>query len=380
MTQHLPTVLVVDDTSANIRVLEAILEPNGYRVVAATSGPDAIAAVGEHPVDLVLLDINMPGMNGLEVCRRLRASDPDRVLPIVMVTAGADENTGTAIEAGADDFLVRPFDQSELLARVKSHLRVKQLHDVVEAQAAELASLNDSLQELVDMQLEELLGLRRLQRFLSPQLAEVVLSSGDDKLLEPHRREIAVLFCDLRGFSQFAGTAEPEELLDVLREFHAALGELVARHDATVGHFAGDGVMLFFNDPLPCEDPALRATQLGLELRDAFRTLRADWLRRGHDLDIGIGISLGFATLGTIGFEGRYDYSALGPVVNQAARLCSAASAGEILAGPRAFAEIEHRVDADELDAVHAKGFPQPIPTWRIVGLRPSPGTVTPQA
>jgi adenylate cyclase len=370
VTETRPTILVVDDVGANVRVLEAILEPNGYLVVTATSGPDALALVEEHPVDLVLLDINMPAMNGLEVCRRLRAMDPERVLPIVMVTAGAGESTGTAIEAGADDFLVRPFDQSELLARVKSHLRVKQLHDVVEAQAAELASLNDSLQDLVQMQLEELLGLRRLRRFLSPQLAEAVLSSADDTLLEPHRREIAVLFCDLRGFTRFAGDAEPEELLDVLREFHAVLGELVAQHDATVGHFAGDGVMLFFNDPIPCDDPALRAARLAIELRDAFRPLRADWLRRGHDLDIGIGISLGFATLGTIGFEGRYDYSALGPVVNQASRLCSAAAPGEVLAGSRAYAELEPYIEAEELVPVVAKGFAQPIPAWRVVAVR----------
>jgi class 3 adenylate cyclase/CheY-like chemotaxis protein len=378
VSSTVPTILVVDDVSTNVRVLGAILEPNGYKVVAATSGADALVAIRDIPVDLVLLDINMPGMNGLEVCRRLRAMDPERVLPIVMVTAGAEESTGTAIEAGADDFLVRPFDHSELLARVKSHLRVKQLHDVVEAQAAELAALNDSLQELVQMQLEELLGLRRLRRFLSPQLAEVVLSAGDEALLEPHRQEIGVLFCDLRGFTRFAGEAEPEELLDVLREFHSVLGELVAQHDATVGHFAGDGVMLFFNDPLPCPEPALRAAHLAIELRDAFRPLRAGWLRGGHDLDIGIGISLGFATLGTIGFEGRYDYSALGPVVNQASRLCSAAAPGEILAGPRAFAEIEPYVDAEELGPVDAKGFAQPIATWRVVALRewvsPEPG------
>lgn len=369
MTQNGCSILVVDDVSANVRLLEAILEPEGYVVVAAGSGAEALDAIEAHPIDLVLLDVNMPGMNGHEVCRRIREGDPDRLLPIVMVTAGADESATTAVESGADDLITRPFDQSELLARVKSLLRVKQLHDVVEAQAAELSAVNDTLQTRVDEQLRELLGLRRLQRFLSPQLADVVLSAGDEALLQPHRREIAVVFGDLRGFTRFTGSAEPEELLDVLREFHGVLGALVDRHDATVGHFAGDGVMLFFNDPVPCDDPALKAASLAVELRDAFRPLRVGWQARGHDLDIGIGLALGFATLGTIGFEGRYDYSALGTVVNIASRLCGAAAPGEVLAGPRAHAAIEQFVDAEPREPVEAKGFTEPIPAWRIVSL-----------
>ena len=320
------SILVIDDVPTNIRLLEAILGSAGYTVVSATSGPEGLEAVARGGVDLVMLDVNMPGMSGHEVCRRIREADPARLLPIVMVTSGADANTVSAIDAGADDFVGRPFDQAELLARVRSLLRIKDLHDVVESQAGELEVLNRDLRQRVDEQLDELLNLRRLQRFLSPQLAEVVLSAGDDTLLEPHRREIAVVFCDLRGFTRFAATVEPEELLDAVREFHSVLGELVTQHGATVGYFDGDGVMLFFNDPVPCTDPALKAAQLSVDLRDGFGPLRDGWRRRGYDLDIGIGISLGFATLGIIGFKGRYDYTVLGPVVNQASRLCTAAA------------------------------------------------------
>ncbi|MEY2571652.1 MAG: adenylate cyclase [Acidimicrobiaceae bacterium] len=365
------TILVVDDTPSNIRLLEAILEGDGHIVVGASSGQEALDTVRAGDVDLVLLDINMPGMNGHEVCRRIREADPTRLLPVVMVTAGADESTVTAIDAGADDFVTRPFDQAELLARVRSLLRIKQLHDLVEAQTVELSALNLTLEARVSEQLDELLLLRRLRRFLSPQLADVVLSAGDETLLETHRREIAVVFCDLRGFTRFAGAAEPEELIGVLGEFHRALGGLVARHGATVGHFAGDGVMLFFNDPVPCPDPALRAVTLSIELRDEVAHLREAWHRRGHDLDLGIGVELGFATLGTIGFEGRYDYSALGPVVNKASRLCAAAAAGEILIGTRALAAVDQLVDCSERAPIEAKGFPEPLSVWSVHALRP---------
>ena len=371
------TILVIDDVPTNIRLLEAILGGAGYDVASATSGPDGLALVAEGNVDLVLLDVNMPGMTGHEVCRRIREADPARLLPVVMVTSGADANTVSAIDAGADDFVSRPFDQAELLARVKSLLRIKELHDVVEHQAGELEALNRDLRTRVDEQLDELLKLRRLQRFLSPQLAEVVLSAGDDTLLEPHRREIAVVFCDLRGFTRFAAAVEPEELLDALREFHGVLGDLVTQHGATVGYFDGDGVMLFFNDPVPCPDPALKAAQLSVALRDAFGPLREGWRRRGYDLDIGMGISLGFATLGIIGFQGRYDYTALGPVVNQASRLCTAAHGGEILVGPRAFAAIETLIDADVLAPIDAKGFAEPIPAWSVRALRSGEAAAT---
>lgn len=371
MSEGRATVLVVDDVPANIRLLTAILEGDGHEVVSAENGVDAIEAAADD-VDLIVLDINMPGMNGLEVCRRVREADPSRMLPVLMVTSDADENTVTAIEAGADDFVNRPFDQDELLARVRSLVRIKQLHDVVDSQAGELATLNESLQERVDEQLTELEKLRRLRRFLSPQLADVVLSAGDEDLLEPHRREIAVVFCDLRGYTRFAAGAEPEELVQALQAFHEVLGDLVGRHEATVGYFDGDGVMLFFNDPVPCPDPALRAARFAIELRDAVVSLHDEWRRRGHELDIGFGISLGFATLGTIGFEGRYDYTALGPVVNRAARLCTAALPGEVLVDQRAFGDIESSVRAEEREPVDAKGFPDPIPTWAVTGIEAS--------
>lgn len=368
MTEDGATVLVVDDVEANIRLLEALLQSDGHVVVSASSGPEALDAVNGS-VDLVVLDINMPGMNGLEVCRRIREEDNGRVLPILMVTSDADENTVTAVEAGADDFVNRPFDQDELLARVRSLVRIKQLHDVVQHQAEELASLNESLQARVEEQMAELEALRRLRRFLSPQLAEVVLSAGNEDLLEPHRRQVAVVFCDLRGYTRFAAGAEPEELVEALGRFHAVLGELVAEHEATVGHFDGDGVMLFFNDPIPCPAPALRAVRFSIAVRDAVVPLHDEWRRRGHDLDIGFGVSFGFATLGTIGFEGRYDYTALGPVVNRAARVCTAALPGEVLVDQRVFGDVRDEVQAEEREPIDAKGFPEPVDVWAVTAI-----------
>ncbi len=368
MSAERTTVLVVDDVAANIRLLSAILEAKGYRVVTASSGVEALDAAGGD-IDLVVLDINMPGMNGLEVCRRIRESDASRMLPILIVTSDADENTVTAVEAGADDFVSRPFDQDELEARVRSLVRIKQLHDVVDRQADELKTLNETLQARVDEQLAELDALRRLRRFLSPQLAEVVLSAGNDDLLEPHRREVAVVFCDLRGYTRFAAGAEPEELVEALQTFHGVLGALVEKHGATVGHFDGDGVMLFFNDPVPCNAPALRAVRFCVDLRDGVVPLHDEWGRRGHELGVGFGVSFGFATLGTIGFEGRYDYTALGPVVNRAARICTVALPGEVLVDQRVFGEIRDEVEAEERDPIAAKGFPEPVPAWAVSAI-----------
>ena len=210
------TILVVDDLPQNLRLLEAVLQPHGYDIVLATSGQEALDRLASEPIDLVLLDVVMPEMDGLEVCRRLRADEATSFLPVVMVTASGDPEKRAAIEAGADDFVTKPFDQAELLARVRSLLRVKRYHDTIVAQAADLAGWNRTLEERVAKQVDELERLGRLRRFLSPQLADLVLSSGDDSFLESHRREITVIFCDLRGFTVFAETSEPEDVMAVL--------------------------------------------------------------------------------------------------------------------------------------------------------------------
>jgi adenylate cyclase len=365
-----PRILVVDDTPANVKLLDAVLSPRGYQVMAATSGQEALEVVERERPDLVLLDILMPSMDGYEVCQRLRADPATATLPIVMITASGAEEKLKSLEAGADDFVAKPFDQAELLARVKSLLRVKEYHDIIQGQAAELAEWNRTLEARVAEQVEELERLSRLRRFLSPQLADLIVSTNDQTVLKSHRKEVAVLFCDLRGFTAFSEAAEPEEVTGVLREFHEAAGELINRFAATVGYLAGDGLMVFFNDPLPCADPAGSAVRLAVALRDRMAEVTTTWSRLGHELGFGVGIAFGFATLGEVGFEGRYDYAVIGSVTNLAARLCGEARSGEILIAPRVQAEVEQMVQSERFPDVSLKGFHKPVPVYSVVGFK----------
>lgn len=361
-------ILIVDDTPQNLRLLDAVLTSRGYLVVSASSGVEALEkAASEHP-DLILLDIMMPGIDGYEVCRQLRSAPETHMLPVVMITASEDQEKVKAIESGADDFIHKPFNQAELLARVRSLLRVKEYHDTIQAQAAELAEWNRSLETRVQQQVEELERLAHLRRFLSPQLAEVI--SGQDSLLKSHRQEIAVLFCDLRGFTAFSEVAEPEEIMRTLQEYYEALGSLIHHFEGTVGNFAGDGLMVFFNDPLPCPDPAKRAVQMAIAMRERMDELTVTWHKRGHELGFGIGIALGYATLGQIGFEGRYDYGAIGTVVNLASRLCAEAQSGQVLISQQVYTAIEELAETEPLGELPLKGFHKPVTALNIVNLR----------
>jgi len=363
------TLLLVDDLPQNIRLLEAVLAPRGYAIVKAESGREALEKVTAEPVDLVLLDILMPEMDGYAVCRALREDPATRYLPVVMVTASGDQEKVAAIEAGADDFITKPFDQAELVARVSSLLRIKRYHDTIEAQAAELAEWNRELERRVTEQVEQLERLGRLRRFLSPQVAELVVSSGDDTFLESHRREITVVFCDLRGFTAFAETVEPEDVMVVLAEFHGAVGDLVHRFEGTLERFTGDGVVVFFNDPIPCEDAPQRAMRMAVAIRSRVGQLAEGWRRKGYDIELGIGIAQGHATLGRIGFEGRSDYAAIGSVTNLAARLCAEAVAGQILISQRVHSATEDMVTADAVGELTLRGFSRPMPAFNVIGL-----------
>jgi adenylate cyclase len=364
-----PTVLVVDDLPQNVRLLDAVLSPSGFRVLTAGSGQEALDLLKEHQTDLVLLDIVMPGLDGYEVCRRIRKEPTTAFLPVVMITASGDQEKLHAIEAGADDFVAKPFDRAELLARARSLVRIKRYHDTIERQAAELAGWNRELEQRVQSQVDQLERVGRLRRFLSPQLADLVVNSGDESFLDSHRREIVVVFCDLCGFTTFAETSEPEEVMGVLNEYHAALGDLIFRFEGTLESFAGDGLMVFFNDPLPCDDAPTRAIRMAVAMRTRVRDLAEGWARRGHDLGFSVGIAQGYATLGRVGFEGRFDYAAIGSVTNLASRLCDHAAPWQILAAQRVRTGAEDVVVSDYVGELTLTGFSRPMPAFDIKGL-----------
>ena len=360
------TILTVDDQPPNLRLLEAVLSPQGYQVITASSGEQALELLHSSNIDLVLLDIMMPGIDGYQVCQRIRSEPSTAFLPVVMITASGDHEKTRAIKAGADDFISKPFHHGELLARVASLARIKRYYDTIIRQAGELAQWNAELETRVRTQLEDLQRVNRLRRFLSPQVAELVINSGDDSFLRSHRREIVVVFCDLRGFTPFAESSEPEEVMAVLEEYHAALGELIFRYQGTLERFTGDGLMVFFNDPIPLDEPARRAVEMALAMRDRVGTLTDGWSRLGHDLGFGVVIAQGFATLGRIGYEGRYDYAAIGSVTNLAARLCGEAHPGQILVAQRVFHAVENHTVGESVGVLDLRGFSRSIPAYNV--------------
>jgi len=364
------TVLAVDDQPANRRLLEAVLTPRGYHVLPASSGPEALDLLRQREVDLVLLDVVMPGMDGHEVCRRIRADARTAYLPVVMITASGEQQRLTALESGADDFVTKPFNTAELLARVASLARIKRYHDTVTRQAAELAAWNAELERRVAEGVTELERTSRLRHFLSPQLADLVVE--DQSLLASHRREIVVVFCDFHGFTHFAETSEPEEVMAVLGDYHRVVGTHVHAHEGTLERFTGDGIMVFFNDPVPCEDPVERAVRMSLDIGEEVQQLATGWRRHGHDLTHRTGIAQGYATLGRIGFEGRFDYAAIGSVTNLSARLCTDAEDWQVLVTDRVLAAVEGMADADLIGDIRPKGFSRAVRVHNIRSLDPS--------
>ena len=334
-------ILVVDDTPQNVKLFADLLTAKGYEVTTAANGEQALESIARQPPDLVLLDIMMPGINGYEVCRRIRENPATALLPVVLATSlDPNQERVRGIEAGADDFLPKPVNQAELFARVKSLLRIKGLQDE---------------------------RLARLKSFFSPQLAEAIAAGKGEEVLKTHRREITVEFFDLRGFTAFTDSAEPEEVMELLRAFHGALGKIVLEHQGTLERFAGDAVMVFFNDPLPVERPAEHAVRTALAVQEAFVPIGQHWHKRsGFELGLGVGIAQGYATLGAIGFEGRWDYAAIGNVTNLAARLCAEATAGQILADRKTMAALEGAFAFDPVGPFELKGFSKPVPAFAL--------------
>jgi CheY-like chemotaxis protein/class 3 adenylate cyclase len=359
-------VLVVDDTPQNVKLLADILRADGHRVSTAASGPEALAAIAADRPDLVLLDVMMPGMSGYEVCVRLRADDATSLLPVVFVTAlDAVEERVKGIEAGADDFLTKPVNQAEVLARVRSLLRIGALHDTVRRQAEELAAWNRQLAERVESQVAELGRLERLKRFFTPAVADAI-ARDDETMLRPHRRLVTVVSVDLRGFTAFAESAEPEEVMQVLQDYHREMGRLITAAEGTIEHFAGDGIVVVFNDPVKLPDPQERAVRMALAMRDAIETLRARWHRQGFELGAGFGIGTGYATAGVLGFDGRWDYTVVGTVMNQAARLVSTAEHGQILVSERLLEAVEPYVEAVSVGELALKGLRRPLAVFDV--------------
>ena len=366
-------ILVVDDNPSTRDLLARRLARQGYEVATAESGEEALAALTARAVDLVLLDVLMPGLNGYDVLKRLKADENLRDVPVLMISALDEmESVVRCIELGAEDYLPKPFDAVLLRARVSACLEKKRLRNLQRQHVRELGEWNRLLEQRVEDQVRQVEKLGRLKRFFSPQLAELIVTGGAEDPLKTHRREIVVVFLDLRGFTAFAETAEPEELMAVLREYHAEMGQIILAHEGTLERFTGDGMMIFFNDPVVVPNPSERAIRMAVAMRDRVKELAVRWEKLGYELDVGVGIAQGYATIGAIGFEGRWDYGAIGTVTNLAARLCGEAKGGQILVSRRVAGSVETLVDAEAVGALTLKGFARPVPASLVTGLKPA--------
>jgi adenylate cyclase len=355
-------VLVVDDSRVNRLVLVRHLAALGLEALEAENGAEALEQLRATPgaVDLVLLDVVMPELDGYETLAALKADDAIRHIPVIIVSGVEElESVVRCIELGATDYLTKPISPSILRARINASLAAKRLRDL----ELEYMERQAGLVQTIQRQKAE------LSRFLSPQIASLISSPGGEQLLSGHRRQITVVFCDLRGFTSFAEMADPEELFGVLAEYHRMMGAAITGHAGTLEHFAGDGVMIFFNDPLPQDDHVERAVRMAIDMRDRFRELSAGWRKRGYQLGFGVGIATGYATLGRIGFEGRYDYGAIGNVVILASRLSGQAAENQILLSQRAQAMVEGLVEVESVGELTLKGFSRPIPASNVVGV-----------
>lgn len=357
-------ILIVDDSEENVTILADRLRANHYKTLSAFNGIEALKKVKEELPDLVLLDVMMPQMDGFEVCRTIKSSAETQMIPVIMVTAKTGtEDIVQGFEAGADDYLSKPFHQMELLSRVRSMLRIRQAY-------LDIKELNENLEDKVNRQVAEIESMGRLKRYFSPQLLQSLTSDGAAAIMASHRREITVVFLDLRGFTPFSESAEPEEVIAVLREFHQTVGPVIFKHEGTIERFTGDGIMVFLGDPMPVEDHPKRSVRMALELRREVARLSKQWRQMGFDLSLGIGISTGYATLGNIGFEGRIDYAAIGNVTNLAARLCNEARAEQILISHKTKQRLEAEFHTSSLGSIDIRGFSKAFPIYQVLNLK----------
>ena len=355
--------LVVDDSLVNRLVLVRQLEGLGLDVLQAENGVAALEVLRERPaeIDVVLLDVLMPELDGYQTLAAMKEDEAIRHIPVIIVSGVEElESVVRCIELGATDYLAKPIEPSILRARINASLSAKRMRDMEQDYLARQTALTAT----IERQKEE------LSRFLSPQISALISSEEGEQLLSGHRRQITAVFCDLRGFTTFAEQAEPEELFAVLGAYHRLIGEAIVEHEGTLEHFAGDGVMTFFNDPVLQPDHVERAVRMALAVRERFQPLAASWRKRGYELGLGVGIAVGYATLGRIGFEGRYDYGAIGNVVIMASRLSSGAAPDQILLTQRAYAMVEGLIDAQEVDPLTLKGMSRPVPAHNVLALQ----------
>ncbi|HXB19263.1 MAG TPA: response regulator [Steroidobacteraceae bacterium] len=367
------SILVVDDNAENREMLSRRLARAGHRVQAVASGGEALALMRRQPIDLVLLDVLMPEMSGCEVLQRLTADPALCEIPVLMISALDEmESVVRCIELGAADYLPKPFDPVLLRARIGACLEKKRLRDREALHLQQLGEWNQRLEQRVGEQVALLERLGRLKRFFSPQLAELIVAGGAEDPLATHRRDLTVCFLDLRGFTAFAESVEPEEVMGVLREYHAEMGRLIVEHEGTLERFTGDGMMIFFNDPVPVPNPAERTVRMALAMRARVGELIVSWLRKGYELELGIGIAQGYATIGAIGYEGRWDYGAIGTVTNLAARLCGEARPGQILVSKRLVAATADLFEVESVGELNLKGLHRPVTAYNVIRAKAS--------
>jgi class 3 adenylate cyclase/CheY-like chemotaxis protein len=361
------TLFVVDDTQFNIDLIEATLSDT-YLVLGSLDGESAIRAIEQQQPDLILLDIMMPGMDGYEVCKRLKSNIKTRDIPVIFLTARSDvDNETRGFDLGAVDFISKPLSIPILMARIKTHLS---FHTAVR----QLEELNQTLEKRVSDGVAKIERLDQLRRFFSPAVVDLLLTDKADEYLRARRREIVVVFLDLRGYTAFTETHGPDAVMRALNEFHIAMGKIIMAYDGTVERFTGDGMMIFFNDPIEIANPAERAVNMAIDMQTQMNLIDDEWQQRGHDMKMGIGITQGYATLGAIGFEGRRDYTAIGSVVNLAARLCGQAAGGEILCDEVVESHIHDQISALEIPELTLKGYAQPVKAYKITDrvIKPS--------
>lgn len=363
-------ILVVDDIRDNVTMLSAHLRAKGYDPIGAYNGIEALRVAVKEKPDLIMLDVNMPQLSGLDVCAQLKQHEVTRTIPIILVTAHSDAtDIVRGFEVGADDYLIKPYNYMEMLARVRSMLRIKDAQTQLLEANNKLDELNQNLEAKVKEQVEELQRVNRLRRFFSPQILDKIVSESPEEVLREHRREISVVFLDLRNFTSFAECNTPQVVINAVRDLHSTVGPIIFNYQATLERFTGDGMMVFLGDPEPMPDHPTQAILMCLDIREAVGKLSDSWEAMGFDLRLGIGAATGVASLGTIGFEGRLDYAAIGSVTNRAARLCGLADGGEILIDSVAMSHLPDDFLVEPYgDEIVLKGFSQAQQVYTVRG------------